>query len=419
MNKYTLLGDGISYSLSPEIHNYLNRVENCNLKYDVTNSSHVDGEIITQFSGGNVTIPHKNTFYEYALEYGEVDEIANRDKSVNTFKIVDGKMFTTSTDQLGIVDSIVKLNIFDIENKNHIIFGDGATSNMLVSTLQSEFSIQKKNIVVISRKTFGQRNGIKYTSKSYLEHLSDEYVLYNTTPLGTNNLANVSPFTEEQVKNANAVFDTSYTPIYNLLAKQCFKYQVRYISGLNMLIVQALESFEFWTGRNVKKQYNNVKRELMYAKANKLIVCAMPFAGKTTMQKRLRDQSIDLDFEVAKFTGYSNADYINKFGLEKFREQEVEVLKRARSGNKKVIFLGGGTFTNPSATDLLTNELVVYMYVHYNELLQRFDLSRANIQSKEQLCNLYRERNPHYKNIANFTISARNIGRFINEYLDN
>ncbi|WOO87348.1 shikimate kinase [Mollicutes bacterium LVI A0039] len=414
MSNWGLIGNNINYSLSPAIHNYLIAKHNLDAEYQIHNTAEFNRQELAQFTCGNITIPHKHAAYKLAKTSNFSDQ------SINSFKLVDGNYQFLSTDQYGIIDSIEKLKIKYIETRLHVIYGDGATSAMLQNVLIDKFAVPRDKIYVISRKHIDLRSTPKTIDKNYFEQkLLNNYVLYNTTPLGGAQYASQSPFTEDKVRKALAVFDVTYTPNFNQLAKYSLNHRVRYINGLNMLIVQALYAFKFWTGIKVLNEYSHVKRHVLFQSSSKLIVCAMPFAGKTTLYKRYKRVGCDLDLEVASYTKMPNNQLIEEQGLDAFRAIEVEVLaQQLRDDAVKVIFLGGGTLTNPAAVNLLSDQLVVYMTVSLKTLKSRFTKSRANILSEKQLEKLYYERNSHYSNIAQMQIGVRNIERTINEYLD-
>lgn len=413
MSNYRLIGKDVDYSLSPLIHNYLFRKYDFDSNYEVYNTKQFNRDTLAEFSGGNITIPYKRDAFKVAGGSNF------KDQSINTFKRTKDGLEFISTDQLGIIDSIQKMQLKYIETRLHVIFGDGATSSMIASTLVDEFKVPVEKIYVISRKDFNLHASPRIIDMSYFKkQIKSNYVLYNASPLGNGKSADVSPFDQEVVSKALSIFDVTYNPTYNALAKLAYTNRVRYINGLNMLIVQALHSFKFWTGVDVSKDYNTVKRHLSFANSPKMIICAMPFAGKSTLYRRHKTAACDLDQEIEGYTGIKNATFIKENGIEKFRNVEAKVLKSVLARKDiRLIFLGGGTLTNNEAINHLTNELVVYMQVNLSTLLKRFDKSRANIESKEQLEKLYYERDHHYRNISQFQVGSRSIERMINEYM--
>lgn len=413
MNRYRLIGKNVDYSLSPLIHNYLFNKYKINGEYAICNTASFENTTLEQFSGGNITIPYKQEAYALAGSSNF------KDKSINTFKVTKQGFEFMSSDQYGIIDSIQKLQIKYIETRLHIIFGDGATSGMIVNCLINQFQVPSDKIYIISRKKFSPKSQPRVIDYNYFKkRLKTNYVLYNTTPLGNGSQGAHSPFDNEAVSGALSIFDATYNPTYNALAKLAYTNRIRYQNGINMLIVQALHSFEFWTGIDVSGDYNGVKRHIYCNHSPKLIICAMPFAGKSTLYRRHKTNACDLDSEIEVYTGVKNSKYIKQYGIEKFRAVEASVLNQMlHRSDIKLIFLGGGTLTNSTAINCLSNELVIYMQVNLSTLVKRFDKSRANIQSQQALEALYYERDHHYRNISQFQVGSRSIERMINEYM--
>ncbi len=413
MTKYALIGKNTDYSLSPLIHNYLFAKYKIDAEYTIYNTNSFDDQKLEQFAGGNITIPYKRDGYAAA------GSSEFKDKSINAFCMTKNAIEYTSTDQYGLIDSIQKLQIKYIETRLHIIFGDGATSGMIANLLIDHFNVSSDKIYIISRKNYNTKIRPRVIDYNYFKkHLKKNYVLYNTTPLGNGELGDTSPFDEVAVQGALSIFDATYNPTYNALAKLAYTNRTRYQNGINMLIVQALYAFEFWTGIDVRRDYNAVKRNIYYQHSQKLIICAMPFAGKSTLYKRHKTNACDLDSEVEGYTGIKNSEYIKANGIERFRQVEAKVLKRALNDkNIKLIFLGGGTLTSSEAINHLSNELIIYMQVNLSTLIKRFDKSRANIQSQAELEKLYYDRDHHYRNISQFQVGSRSIERMINEYM--
>lgn len=417
MNSYQIVGKNIKYTLSPLIYEYLASKYQVNIDYRVNDVNSVTNSIIESCNGGNITIPFKNEVFKMKNSNYSFDEICLRDQSTNCYKQVGNDYLFTSTDQYGLKKTFLKFN-YPKTKTSHIIRGDGATALMIYNTLINDFKISSKDIFLISRKNHNpaalpQIIGVEYLS----DYKFENYYLYNATPLGNVNNKELSPFSNDMIKVANGIFDANYLPFYNHLHKQAITANVKYLSGLVMLVYQGIESFSFWTNLKLKDDYEQIYNHLLFKGSTKLIVCAMPFAGKSTLQKKYNEYSVDLDKCVEHHVKMPVSKYIEKYGLDQFRDQEKEVLKLLLKRKERlIIFLGGGTFTNEEARNLLSDELVVYMHVNLHSLKQRFNYTRANIKSKAELAMLYQLRNKLYQNLALITVKGERMEEIINEY---
>ena len=123
-----VIGDPISHSLSPVIHNYLlnkYKIDGLYLPFKVTKnnlSSTVKTLSQLGFKGFNVTIPHKENIFKICDNLSKTAKIV---KAVNTVVITQNqKIFGHNSDGKGFIQNI-KQNIsdFDFKNKNIAILG--------------------------------------------------------------------------------------------------------------------------------------------------------------------------------------------------------------------------------------------------------------------------------------------------------
>ena len=101
MKKYLVIGNPISHSLSPELHNYWFKQNNINAIYDKKklNDNELENIILNVkkqiVSGINVTVPFKNTVIAYL---DDLSEEAKKTQSVNTIYVKNEKVVGHNTD---------------------------------------------------------------------------------------------------------------------------------------------------------------------------------------------------------------------------------------------------------------------------------------------------------------------------------
>ena len=104
MKNYLIIGNPISHSLSPKIHNYWFKENNIDGNYDKISPNENEIEKIIQkikskeIFGINVTVPFKQSVIPY-LE--TQSEIAIKTNSVNTIFNKNGKIHGDNTDVYG------------------------------------------------------------------------------------------------------------------------------------------------------------------------------------------------------------------------------------------------------------------------------------------------------------------------------
>lgn len=244
MNKYGLVGKGISYSLSPKLHYIISNIYNLEYKYNLYD---VDESLLTKVLGSNklrgvnITKPYKE------LLYSKVDCLSNIAKkigAINTIKIKEQKLYGENTDYYGLID-LIEYHDIKLKDKSIIILGTGGAA------LASYYAVLNytNKIYFVSRNK--KEKIMPDIVIDYKELSNMEYdLIINATPVGTYPDVNVSPLDEDLVKN-KIVIDL----VYNPLKTQLMSYSSESYNGIVMLISQAIHSQSFW--HNKKLEINN------------------------------------------------------------------------------------------------------------------------------------------------------------------
>ncbi|KXZ40080.1 shikimate dehydrogenase [Alkalithermobacter thermoalcaliphilus JW-YL-7 = DSM 7308] len=260
-----LMGHPVKHSFSPYIHNYLFDKYNLNYKYvcfdiEQTDIKQAINSIkYLKMKGANITIPYK----EKVLEY--LDEISFEAKvigAVNTIKNENGKLIGYNTDGVGFVKSILDKN-YNIKGKKFLILGAGGSAKSIAVELAKyspEFiHIKNRNIENAAQvcNTLNENFNIltKYSSLPVnKEDIETIDILINTTPLGMSPNDNTCIIdTNLKIQKRILVCDIVYNPQETKLLKWAKRNNMDTISGIYMLINQAIKSFNIWTDINVEK----------------------------------------------------------------------------------------------------------------------------------------------------------------------
>ncbi len=99
-------------------------------------------------------------------------------------------------------------------------------------------------------------------------------------------------------------------------------------------------------------------------------------SGKTTvgrlLSKKIGFSYIDLDREIEKKAGLSISQIIQRFGEERFREQESELLISSSNDSGKIIATGGGIVIKDTNWDYLNKSgVVIYLKADIDQLWDR------------------------------------------------
>jgi shikimate kinase len=142
-------------------------------------------------------------------------------------------------------------------------------------------------------------------------------------------------------------------------------------------------------------------------------------AGKTTigrsLAKRLDLDFIDSDREIEARTGVSIPTVFEIEGEEGFRKREAQVIEDLAQRTGQVVATGGGVVLRPeNRHNMRESGFVVYLNVPPYTLWERtrYDKNRPLLQVEDPLLRLkelYAQRDPFYREVANLVIDGSRI----------
>ena len=189
--------------------------------------------------GLNITIPYKEQVIDFL---DKIDPIAEKIGAVNVVKIVRNadnlETIGYNSDIVGFTESIRPL----IENhhKKALILGTGGASKAVIEGLKL---MNIKSQLVSRTKS---PNTIIYSELN--SNLLEEYtIIVNTTPLGMfPNTDSYPDIPYEFLSNKHLCYDLTYNPEETRFLKLSRNNGAKTKNGLEMLILQALESWRIW-----------------------------------------------------------------------------------------------------------------------------------------------------------------------------
>lgn len=254
---FGLIGNPIKQSFSPYIHNFMFEFYGLNyiytafdIEYPIDNS--INGIKGLGLKGLNVTAPYKEEIIKH------LDWISQRAKglaAVNTVKNINGELYGFNTDFFGIVKAF-KTNNVELKGKSALILGSGKVAKTMAFALKY---LDIQNIVILNRTPEKARSIFKNIQKrrnsfNYGElnnnnvnaEISNVDIIINTTSIDI--LANKEYYIDwKRVQKKTVFFDVLYNPATKLITMADYV-GFKTITGLDMLIWQAMKSFQIWTG---------------------------------------------------------------------------------------------------------------------------------------------------------------------------
>lgn len=387
--KCGLLGRTLGHSYSPQIHAKLGQYS-----YQLFEKEPEELEDFLKngdFTGLNVTIPYKKAVIPY------LDELSPRAKALGAVNTVvrrpDGSLIGHNTDFFGF-EVMLRTGGVSVSGKKALVCGSGGASNTVCAVLKEAGA----NVVVLSRS--GENN---YHN---LERHADASLIVNATPVG------MYPEVEKAViENLNgfpkleAVLDLIYNPARSMLLMEAEQRGLPAVNGLRMLVAQAKESAEWYTGTPIDDSvietiYNDLRLQM-----ENIILVGMPGCGKTTigtaLAKALHREFLDADAILEERAGRPITEIIPQDGENAFRAMESAVLLDLGKQSGLVIATGGGCVTRPeNYPSLHRNGTVVWLKRPIADLpTEGRPLSKAG-----HLEEMYRKRAPMYEAFSDFSV---------------
>lgn len=383
-----LLGRKLGHSYSPQIHNLLG-----DYSYVLFEKEPEELENFLKngdFSGLNVTIPYKKEVIPYL---SELSPTAKKMGCVNTvLRRSDGTLYGHNTDYFGFT-SLVRHAGLSVAGKKVLVLGSGGASNTAVAALKDLGA----NPVVISRS--GENN---YQN---LHRHTDAAAIVNTTPVGMYPNTGVSPIDLKLFPHLEGVLDVIYNPARTQLLLDAEKLGIPRENGLWMLVAQAKEAAEVFTGGKISDEViEKIYRRLSHQMKN-IVLIGMPGCGKSTIGTLLAEKLgrilADADEKIISLAGKSIPDIFAQDGEPTFRDWETQALTELGKQSGLVIATGGGCVTQKRNYPLLhQNGYLVWLERDCSVLpTDGRPLSQANDLGK-----MYAARKPLYEVFADIRV---------------
>lgn len=255
MKLFGVLGDPVSHSLSPAMHNAAFKALGMDCEYqafrvcpDLLRDA-IHGAFALGFGGLNLTIPLK----EKALEIVKPTDLAGQIGAVNTIDFKNG-ITGHNTDGLGAMKALEEGGV-QIKGKNILLLGAGGAARAIAFTLAARGAIvtianrtpQRAISLAKDAQIAGNIMGCGLTDIKNMIKNSD--ILINSTAIGMSPGITETIVTSDLMHRDLVVFDIVYNPLNTRLLQEARKAGARTIDGVMMLVYQGAEAFKIWTGK--------------------------------------------------------------------------------------------------------------------------------------------------------------------------
>ena len=272
MKLLAVLGNPVSHSRSPEIHQGFAAISGLEIDYQkilvpAGGFDHTARKLLASGAVGfNITVPNKKDAFRFC---DEVTEMAQRAHAVNTVqRLADGRLVGHNTDGPGLVTDITVNLGWSLANKRVLIVGAGGAVQGIVASLLAE----GPTMVDIVNRTHQRaidivmRENDDRLQARHLDELDTAYDLVisgSSAGLETDSLAIELP--GEIIGTDTRGYDMIYASGLTPFLRWCERNGAReYCDGLGMLVEQAALAFQIWFGQTVptSEMIKQVRSEL-------------------------------------------------------------------------------------------------------------------------------------------------------------
>jgi 3-dehydroquinate dehydratase/shikimate dehydrogenase len=249
---YGVLGSDVARSLSPALHNRAFAARGLDAVYVPLSAEALPPFLgalpVLGLSGFSITRPYK---VEMLAHLDEVDEAVTRCGSVNTVLCANGRLHGLTTDGAGVLGPLAKRT--EVKGRTVVMVGAGGAARAVAFALRA--SGARVTVVARNLERAGELAGSVGCAHGSLADLA-RYpwdILINATPLGSRAFPDETPVPANLHRPGSIVFDMVYDPLETRLLREASAAGCTIVDGLEMLLAQAAEQFEAWTGEKAPK----------------------------------------------------------------------------------------------------------------------------------------------------------------------
>lgn len=259
IDRYAVIGDPISHSKSPLIHQLFAEQTGQTMQYEAIRIDAEDANFVDEiraiqqagYKGLNITVPYKLDAFELADQLTPRAEVAH---AVNTFAFLEnGQILGDNTDGAGLVMDIELNGQRPFIDKKVLIIGAGGAVQGILQPLLAK----QPGLVHIANRTakraqvLGQRfdTQVPIHGSGWDEIPLEPFdIIINGTSASLE--GKLPPVSAEVIGPNSLVYDMMYgaEPTVFLNWAQQHQPQCQRMDGLGMLVGQAAESFYLWRG---------------------------------------------------------------------------------------------------------------------------------------------------------------------------
>ena len=247
---FGILGNPVSHSLSPAMHNAAFKARNIDAVYIPLATAELDtafaGLKTLPFTGVSVTVPHKVAIIPLL---DAIDPVAQKIGAVNTLlfkRRADGRVRCegANTDWLGANRALE--DVIHLEGASVLLLGAGGAARALgFGFMEAGAQVFVHNRTEERGRQLAAQISCEYLTEGELRgHRAD--ICVNATSVGMAPDTDALPIEPEFLSNFRVVMDIVYAPLETRLLHEARERGCTAVSGESMLLYQAAAQWRLW-----------------------------------------------------------------------------------------------------------------------------------------------------------------------------
>jgi len=254
MDRYVVIGNPVSHSLSPTIQSAFARAAGQAIEYTKLLvpvgefAQHARRFFDDGGRGANVTLPFKVDAFEWADVRSDRASIAG---AANFLMSRDGRIHADNTDGAGLVSDLTRNLGVSIDRAKILLLGAGGAARGIVAPL---LAANPSRFVIANRTAaralelaarFRGRGAVEGVALDAIPRERYDLVLNATS---TSTRGEPLPLPEHALPRGSFAYDLAYGAGARAFVERAESAGMKASDGLGMLVEQAAESFELWRG---------------------------------------------------------------------------------------------------------------------------------------------------------------------------
>jgi len=244
---YGIMGNPVSHSLSPAMHNAafqhlgLNKVYVPFATQDA--AAAINGFRALGVKGVSVTIPHKQAVIPLL---DGIDPVAAKIGAVNTLLINGVSVRGYNTDWLGANAALKQLT--PLKGKKVLLLGAGGSARAIgFGLLEEGACLTLASRTPTTGRALAEALGCPWAPLGSIADFHAD-ILINATSVGMGANHDQAPIASQGLVHFDFVMDIVYSPLETRLLREAKAAGCQTVNGLAMLLYQGVAQFELWTG---------------------------------------------------------------------------------------------------------------------------------------------------------------------------